>query len=108
MPGKPPDESRVAEAIRLYESGKTTRAVAAEIGVDSTTVSRWVRHIARRTGPPRRPDVSDERLWRMRYEEKLTYDQIAAAVGMTRTPVRKRLARMAREKYEASPDALQP
>ena len=97
------DENRIAEAIALYESGKTTREVAAEMGIDQTKASRWVRPVARRKGPPRRADVPDERLWRMRYEEKLTYDQIAAAVGMARTPVRKRLARMARENYEASP-----
>lgn len=96
------DPAKVAQASRLYHSGGlSAREVAKVMEVDEKTVRRWLGNSLRRTGP--RTDVTDDRLWRLRYEDKMTYDQIAAAVGLTRTPVRKRLARMARENYEASP-----
>jgi DNA-directed RNA polymerase specialized sigma24 family protein len=104
MAGKSPYPDSMREsALELYQAGKNTREIAAELEINQTTASRWVRRIARRTGPPRRPDVTDERLWRLRYEQKLSYDKIAAAVGMARTPVRKRLDRIAADAYEASP-----
>ena len=89
------DDSRAAEAARLYASGQTTREIAAEMGVDPRTVARWAGDAIRRRGPRGRTDITDETIWSLRYgPEKLSYQAIADRTGLARTGVRKRLDRM--------------
>lgn len=57
------DESRVADAARLYAAGKTIRAVAAEMAVNERTIRRWLAGQARGPGrvPAIPPAARDER-----------------------------------------------
>jgi len=86
------DESRAAEAARLYRLGLDTRAIAAQLGADPRTVARWLGDDVRRRGPRGRQDVSGRRIAGLR-AEGLSYEEIARRVHMSKTGVRKRLAR---------------
>ena len=98
------DEGRAAEAARLYATGLDTRQIGEQLGADPRTVARWVGDEVRRRGPRGRTDVSDKTVWQLRYgAEKLGFDAIAKRTGLSKTAVRKRLARLSREAYEASP-----
>lgn len=84
------DNRLVAEAARLYRSGLTSRDIAAQLGVDSTTVIRWMDpHLTRRRGPRGRADVIDEQIVTL-VDRGMRFDDVADAVGMSRTGVRKR------------------
>lgn len=85
------DESRAAEAVRLYRLGLDTRAVAAQLGADPRTVARWVGDEVRRRGSRGRLDVRDQRIADLR-AEGLSFEKIARRVHMSKTGVRKRVA----------------
>lgn len=106
MTGTPPypDSTREA-ALVLHRAGKTTREIAAVVGADHSTIAKWVRAAGeqRTRGTRKRADVSDIRIRELRYTHKWTPTKIAAATGLSRGAVRKRLAKIAREEYEASP-----
>lgn len=79
-----------------YQAGDSFRAIAKAAGVHEVTVRRLIHdHGAnvRRVGPRGRLDVSDEQIRRLREEDGMSYDGIAAAVGMSRTGVRHRYYR---------------
>lgn len=91
MTRNPPDPARVAEARRLYHGERLTRGqVAARLGVDESTVSRWLAGALRRRGRARRADVDDARIVAMRDEERLSWRQIGAGVRMSASGAQKR------------------
>jgi uncharacterized protein YerC len=97
------DESR-ATAARLYAEGLTRDQVGKRLGVAGTTVSRWLGDSVRKRGTRPRADVTNEQVWHLRFgEEKLTFEAIHLRTGLSKTAVRKRIARLSREAYEASP-----
>lgn len=83
---------RIAEAVRLYADGATTREVAALLGVRDTTVGRWVGDAARPRGRRKRDDVTDADVIAMREEDELSWNEMAATLRMSRTGVRMRYA----------------
>lgn len=85
------DESRREEARRLLASGKTTREIAAALGIDRSTVSRWTRQEARARGPRKREDITDQEVIDGR-AGGLSWAELAAATGMSVTGVRLRYA----------------
>jgi DNA-directed RNA polymerase specialized sigma24 family protein len=96
------DESRVAQASRLYHSGNlTAREVAAVMNVDERTVRRYLGDTTRRTGPRGRTDVSDARVIALR-DQGCGPTEIARLTGLSRGAVRKRLARIARDASPAT------
>lgn len=99
-----PHSTRQA-ALVLHRAGKTTREIAAVVGADPTTVARWVRNAGeqRRRGNRGRGDVSDIRIRELRFTHQWSIPQIVEATGLSRGAVRKRLDKMTREEYEASP-----
>jgi transposase-like protein len=99
-----PDSTREA-ALVLHRSGKTTRDISAVIGADASTIAKWIRDAGeqRQRGTRKREDISDVRIRELHFTHGWTPSQIAKATGMSRGGVRKRIARMARENYEASP-----
>jgi hypothetical protein len=81
------DESRAAEAARLYASGMTSREAGAAVGADSTTVIKWLAGLGvetRRKGPRGRADVPDRLILEMRDDEGMTFAEIGRATGMSR------------------------
>jgi len=83
------DEAQVGEAQRLYRLGLSTRAVAAQLGVDPRTVARWLGDETRRRGPASRPDVRDAKILALR-GEGMSYAEIGRRVHMSATGVRMR------------------
>lgn len=97
------DQAAVAKASRLYHTQKlTVREVAKIMDVDERTVRRWLAGTLRRRGQRGRVDVSDAKVVALR-TEGLSERQIAAQTGLSRGAIRKRIERMTRERYEASP-----
>lgn len=81
--------------VRLYTKGRTTREIAAEIGIDAKTVRRILADAAierRRTGPRGRLDVDTEAILEMRDDLHMSWQEIADAAGMSKTGVRMRYA----------------
>lgn len=86
------DESRTAEAVRLYRDERLTRdEVAARLGVRGSTVSRWLDSEARPRGRRKRTDVTDQEVIEGR-DGGLSWAELAAATGMSVTGVRLRYA----------------
>jgi transposase len=83
------NEARVAEARRLHGLGLSTRAIAAQLHVDPTTVQRWTDDVARPRGPRPRPDVRDSLILRLK-GEGLSFEEIARRVHMSKTGARMR------------------
>lgn len=55
------NEARAADAVILYEGGKTMRDIATELGVSTSTVSGWIRAagVSTKPGrPPKKPRVN--------------------------------------------------
>lgn len=84
------DDSRAAEASRLYRAGLDTRAVAAQLGADPRTVARWLGDDVRRRGPRGRVDVRDAKILDLHDREGLSFEEIGRRVGMSKTGVRMR------------------
>ena len=86
---------QAARAARRYESGRTLREIAAELGSDSKTVWRHIsgRVDTRRVGPRGRTDITDDQVVELRDELGLSWTQLAAELGMSRTGVRARYLR---------------
>lgn len=106
MTGKSPYPDGTREAVLvLHRAGKTTREIAEVIGADWGTIAKWVRDAGeqRQRGTRKREDVSDIRIAELRYTHKWTIPQIVKATGLSRGAVRKRLDRLERDGYEASP-----
>jgi len=77
----------------LYGAGLTTREVAARLGVEATTVRRWLREAeqpVRRPGPQGRTDVDTTALVARR-AAGLSWAELATEAGMSRTGVRRRV-----------------
>lgn len=77
----------LAKAAAAYRVGSTSREIAAQLGVDASTVRRWVARVEtlRRTGPRGRVDVSTELIVELRDAERLSFGDIATAVGMSKS-----------------------
>lgn len=103
-----PDSTREA-ALVLHRAGKTTREIAEVIGADWGTIAKWIRDAGeqRQRGTRKREDVSDIRIAELRYTHKWTIPQIVKATGLSRGAVRKRLGRLERDGYEASPPSAE-
>jgi len=74
-------------------AGLTTREVAARLGVEATTVRRWLREAGqpvRRPGPRGRTEVDTAALITMRAAGS-SWQELATASGMSRTGVRRRV-----------------
>ena len=84
------DESRVAEAARLYLSGMTRDQVARELHVEGPTVGRWLAGIIRPRGPRKRADVRDDRILELRDRDGLSFAELGRRVGMSKTGARMR------------------
>jgi len=84
------DGSRIAEAVRLYQSGMTRDQVAAQLGVQGSTVSRWLAGVIRPRGPRPRAGVRDETILELRDRENLSFAEIGRRVHMSRTGARMR------------------
>lgn len=76
------DESRRAEARRLYAAKVSSAEIASRLGVDRRTVQRWCAGIIRPPGPVPDPAVSDERVVYLHDVEGLSYAQIAAQTSL--------------------------
>jgi hypothetical protein len=85
-----PDPERVAEARRLHGLGLTTRAIAAQVGVDPKTVQRWTADLARPRGARKRPDVSDDLILDLKDREGLPFAETGRRVHMSKTGARMR------------------
>jgi AraC-like DNA-binding protein len=83
------DESLVAEARHLGGQGLTSYAIAGRLGVDPTTVQRWLGG-NRRRGPQGRTDVRDALILELHDRESLSFAEIARRVHMSPTGVRMR------------------
>lgn len=83
------DDSRVAEAARMYAAGNDTRAIAEIMHIDARTVQRWLGDQVRRPGP-RQNAVTDQRILGYRDRDGLAFERIATLVGMSKTGVRMR------------------
>lgn len=83
---------QVARAVRMYRSGRTLREIEARLGVDNRAVWAAIRGQVetRRRGPRGRTDVTDAQIVELRNDLELSWAQIAAQVGMSRTGVRAR------------------
>lgn len=82
-------------AARAYRAGATLREVAAERGVHESTVRGWLRAeavAARRLGPRGRLDVADGLILGLRDVDGLSWQDVADAVGMSKSGVRSRYA----------------
>ncbi|MGH3527963.1 MAG: helix-turn-helix domain-containing protein [Pseudonocardiaceae bacterium] len=81
--------TRRGRAIAAYRTGATGPEIAAVLGVDPSTVRRWVHQLdaARRTGPRGRTGVPTNRIITLRDVEGLSFADIAAAVRMTKSGV---------------------
>lgn len=91
------DESRRAEASRLYHSSRlSVREVSLVMGCDEKTVRRWLGDSMRRRGPRGRTDVSDARLLAALADDP-SPTRAAKATGLSRGAVRKRIERLAGE-----------
>lgn len=84
------DASRREEARRLYRLDIPTARIARLVGVHRRTVQRWTGAKGTPRGPRKRPDVSDDAIREMRDEHQLSWQQIAADTGMSRSGVRHR------------------
>lgn len=84
------DEAKVAAARRLYALGLGTRAVAAQVGADPRTVSRWLAGVVRPRGPRPRPDVQDAVILDLKDREGLSFEEIGRRVHMSKTGARMR------------------
>ena len=93
MPRKP-DESRRAEARRLYhEEGLTRDEVAVRLNVRGSTVSRWLVGDARPRGRGKRADVADDDILELR-AAGWSFQQIALELRMSKTGVRLRYGQL--------------
>lgn len=78
-------------AVRLYhEDGLTCDQVARELDVRGSTVTRWLDGTARHRGRRKREDIDDAELVSLRDTDHLSWQEIAATIGMSRTGVRLR------------------
>jgi transposase len=102
------------EALKMYASGMTCKAVAAELGVYYTTVGRWVQAAGMMRQKGRRPSGTTIREMRHLYQQGYTSNDIAPMVGVSRTTVARyiREAGLTRSRNEAQmnskPRALTP
>ncbi len=81
------------QVATLYGAGLSTREVAARLGVEATTVRRWLREAdqpVRRPGPRGRTEVDTTALVAMR-AAGMSWAELARAAGMSRTGVRRRV-----------------
>ena len=96
MPGRHRDESLLASARRLYAQGHDSYQIGERLGVDPTTVQRWVSGEARRRGPRGRTDVTGAKIIMLRDESALeggkpmSFAEIGRRVHMSATGVRMR------------------
>lgn len=103
----PYDESTRETALVLYQSGKTCQEIAPSIGVAASTVARWARQagVERPRGVRKLKDselISDARISELRFTCNWSPGRIARETGMSRSGVRKRIARIAGEQDQAS------
>ncbi|MGH8571021.1 MAG: helix-turn-helix domain-containing protein [Gammaproteobacteria bacterium] len=83
-------DPRRAQALAWYRAGQTTYEIAIGLGVHNRTVAGWIGSDLRRTGPRGRTDVPDELIVRLRDGDRLSFGEVAEAVGMSKTGVIKR------------------
>lgn len=95
------DESRRAEARRLYAAGTSSAEIAVRLGADRRTVQRWCSGIVRSRGAQPNPAVSNERIIEMRDVEGLSYAQIASLTALGNWT-------SARERYRAAKGTARP
>jgi len=86
--GRRRDPAAVDAARRAYAAGTPIAAIAARHGVHPVTVQRWLGSQARPRGRRKLP-VPDAEIAELR-AAGLSYAQIAARTGMSRSGVRKR------------------
>jgi DNA-binding transcriptional regulator YiaG len=67
----------------------STPVIAAQLGVDRRTVSRWVAGDARKRGPQPRPDLHDQKIRELR-DQGLSYAETGRRLGVPWTTVRNR------------------
>lgn len=84
------DESRVAEAARLYATKISPARIAEQLGVNRRTVQRWLGDDVRTVGAPKNPAVPDAKILDLRDKQGKSYREIAALTGMSVTGVRTR------------------
>lgn len=90
------------QAARAYQAGRTLREIAADLGVDNTTVRRWLSAegvTTRRRGQRGRAEALTSRIVDLR-DQGWSWVDIAAEVGMSQTGIRKR--------YAQATDAVRP
>jgi hypothetical protein len=95
------DESRRAEARRLYAAGTSSAEIAVQLVTDRRTVQRWCEGLVRGPGPRPNPAVSNERIIEMREVEGLSYAQIASLTALGNWT-------SARERYRAAKGIARP
>lgn len=83
------DDSRRAEARRLYALGVRAEVIGAQLGVGRRTVQRWCADIIRPRGPRKRADVPDSRVVAL-IDQGISQRGAAAVTGMSRSGVRNR------------------
>ncbi|MGH3190672.1 MAG: hypothetical protein ACRDOL_26105 [Streptosporangiaceae bacterium] len=85
-----PASGKAAEAARLYASGLSSREVGAALGVDGTTIVRWLGGSTRPRGRRPRPGTADTAVVRALEDRRLSWAEVSARTGLTRTGARKR------------------
>jgi hypothetical protein len=100
-----PDESRRAEARRLYHEEKLTRdEVAARLGVRGQTAGRWIDEM-RSPGRRKRGDVADDDILELR-AAGLSFQAIALELRMSKTGVRLRYGQLTGRERPDRTDAV--
>jgi len=76
-----PADPRREQGRELYTQGLSRDEVAERLGVDPSTVTRWVRDIARPRGRRKREDIADEDIAAAR-ERGESYEDIGERLGV--------------------------
>lgn len=91
---------RQAKAAALRAGGQTYRVIARQIGVNETTVRRWLGSDGARPGPPWVIDLASVLAL---HKAGLSQRKIAAELGVSRGAVRRRLALVGRAAWPTNP-----
>lgn len=83
------DEAKRAEARRLAGLGIPRGEIAARLGANRSTVTRWLGSQGR-TGPARRRDVPDAKILDLRDRQSLSWAEVARLTGMSESGAKQR------------------